>query len=121
MSISNIIRIVIGLVFFALGLSHFYYTHEMAIYVPLPTGSSYFVYIVGAGFTFASLALMANKSVKTSLVAIALLLAISAGFVQLGIESRNTDEILKSISITNIVKLLVACGVLVGAVYTKGK
>ena len=118
---TDFIRIVVGLLFLALGLSHFYYTHDMAIFVPLPTGSIYFVYLVGAGFTFASLALIMNKAVKTSLVVIALLLAISGGFVQLGIESRNPDEILKSVSIVNIIKLLVATMVLLGAVYRKGK
>ena len=120
-TVNDIIRIIVGLLFFVVGLSHFYYTHDMAIYVPLPSGSIYFVYLVGAGFTFSALALMMNKYIKTSLVVIALLLAISGGFVQLGIESRNPDEILKSVSIANIVKLLVACAVLVGAVYSKGK
>ena len=118
---TDFIRIVVGLLFLALGLSHFYYTHDMAIFVPLPTGSIYFVFLVGAGLTFASLALIMNKAVKTSLVVIALLLAISGGFVQLGIESRNPDEIIKSVSIVNIIKLLVATMVLLGAVYSKRK
>lgn len=104
----DILRILGGIIFLALGLSHFYYTTEMAVFVPLPTGAHYFVYGTGLILVTAAFSLLLNQAVPYAWIAIACALALSAGFVQLGMEWRQEDEILRQVGIVNSIKLLVA-------------
>lgn len=107
-SLHAFFRVLGGLVFLALGLSHFYYTTEMAVFVPLPTGSIYFVYGTGLILVIAAFSLLLNQSVRYAWLAIACALALSAGFVQLGMEWRQDDEILRQVGMVNVIKLLMA-------------
>lgn len=121
-TVATILQLVFGLLFLVLGLSHFYYTSEMAIFVPLPFGARWFVYAAGMVFTLCAAAIILDRFVKKAFIIIACTLAISAGFVQLGIEWQQQDEILKTVGITNIVKLLVAVAILLAAgYYSTGK
>jgi len=121
LNLRDILRIAAGLLFLAIGLSHFYYTLDMAIFVPLPTGAKLFVYLVGACIIVPAVLVLLNKSVKQSFVAIACALALSAAFVQGGIEWHNPDEILSQVGLVNISKLLIAFLVLLFVIYFPAK
>lgn len=116
-TVTTILQLLFGLLFLVLGLSHFYYTSEMAIFVPLPSGARLFVYAAGIVFTLCAAAIILDRFVKEAAIIIACTLAISAGFVQLGIEWQQQDEILKTVGITNVIKLLVAVAILLAAGY----
>lgn len=120
-NITTALRILAGLAFLYLGLSHFYYTTQMAFFVPLPKGSVYFVYLVGGLLTFSSLAVILNKGIRIAFLVIACVLALSAGFVQTGIEWRNPDEIIREVSFTNIAKMMLACFVFLMITLFSGK
>lgn len=104
----NILFPIIGLLFLLLGLSHFYYTFEMALFVPLPHFSKWFVYLIGAIISCSSILIIFQKKVVTSFIFIAMSIAISGALVQLGIEFNTQDEILKPVGVTNILKLLMS-------------
>ena len=112
----NILFPIIGLLFLLLGLSHFYYTFEMALFVPLPHFSKWFVYLIGAIISCSSILIIFQKKITLSFILIALSIAISAGLVQLGIELHSQDEILKPVGVTNVVKLLLAVFILLSLV-----
>lgn len=110
--IKTILRILLGLFFLALGGLHFYYNLQMAIFVPLPTGAVPFVYFVGGLTCMFALLIIANRYVRESLIAIAVILFLTAGMVQIGVDLQGNDLILKQVSISNVVKLLLACIIL---------
>lgn len=107
--IKTILRILLGLFFLALGALHFYYNLQMAIFVPLPTGAVPFVYLVGSLISIFALLIIANRYIRSSLIAIAVILFLTAAMVQIGIDLQGNDLILKQVSISNVVKLLLAC------------
>ena len=111
-SILFILRILLGLFFLALGILHFYYNLQMAIFVPLPTGATTFVYAIGSITAALGILIIFNKYVRQSLIALSVLLFLTAGMVQIGIEWRNPDPILSQVGISNVVKLLIACIIL---------
>lgn len=105
-------RVLLGLFFLGLGLLHFYYTIEMAIFVPLPTGAVPFVYFVGTLTSMCGLLIIANRYVRQSLIALAVMLCLTAAMVQIGVELQGLDPILKRVGISNVIKLLIAWGIL---------
>lgn len=110
--LQSVLRILLGLFFLALGMLHFYYTIEMAIFVPLPTGAVYFVYGIGSITCLLGLMIVVNLYVRASLIALALILCLTAGMVQIGVELQQNDLILQRVGISNVVKLLIACVIL---------
>jgi uncharacterized membrane protein len=119
--IQAVLRILAGIFFLFLGLTHFYYTRQMAIFVPLPSGSTYFVYLNGILITLAAFGILANWKVRQSFVIIACVLAITGTFVQLGIEFRQQDEIMVQVGVANVLKIFIAVLVLLGVVFWQGR
>ena len=107
--IKTVLRILLGLFFLALGSLHFYYNIEMAIFVPLPTGAVPFVYAIGSLICIFSMLIIANRYVRSSIIAIAVILFVTAAMVQIGVDLQGNDLILKQVSISNVIKLLLAC------------
>ncbi len=104
----NILHPLLGVLFLLLGLSHFYYTVEMAVFVPLPHFSKWFVYLIGTIISVSSVLIILQRKVLLSFILIAMSIAISGALVQLGIELNTQDEILKPVGVTNIIKLLIS-------------
>lgn len=107
--IQRTLLIFLGLFLLVVGLSHFYYTTQMAIFVPLPKGAVYFVYATGALISSASVFIILNKFVQTSIVVIGVVFAVTALMVQIAIELHNPDEVLQGVALSNLGKLALAC------------
>lgn len=110
--LKTILRVAGGVVFLALGFYHIFQAHQLAIFVPLPTGSVYFVYLVGLILVAASVSVIRNRSMQTAWITIALVLAISGVFVQLGVEWVQPEEILKDVRLANLFKMMIALVIL---------
>lgn len=71
--ISRIAMIVFALVFVPFGINHLLYANGMAGMVPIP-GGAIWVYITGAGFLLASIAIIINLQVKLACYLLGLML-----------------------------------------------
>ena len=117
--IKNILRIIIGLVAFFIGILHFVRNSEMAVYVPFPFGAVPFVYLIGVIIVFASFNIIVNNYVIPSLVTLALTLSFTALLVQIPVLLREREYILKVIGLSNLIKLFLAIFLLLMALYYK--
>ena len=107
-NLSMVFRILLGLIILIFGLSHFYYSFEMAFFMPLPIGAKLFVYTVGVITSLCGIFIVLNRNVRISLIVVAVLLIVTGGMVQLAVEWKNPDEILGPLGMTNVIKLLMA-------------
>ena len=105
-------RILMGCFVIVIGLLHFYYNLEMALFVPLPSGASQFVYAVGGITTLCGIFIVLNKQVRLACITFASLLFLTAAMVQGAVEWRNPDFILSRVGLANALKFSIACIVL---------
>ena len=106
--LKNVLRILAGLCFLCIAWVHFDDAHRMAVYVPLPWGSVYFVYFSGLLIALASMGVIFNRYLKRSLMLIAIVFAFTAMVVQIPVTWRQ-EEILRLIGFSNLFKLGLAC------------
>src|SRR5688572_3564913 len=103
--ITTIIRIIVGLLFAALGFMHFYAYELMAVYMPLPFGSKAFVLFTGALITLSAIAVMINRYTQQALLVICITLGITGFVVLIPMLHREPDELLKRVQLPVVYKL----------------
>ena len=97
--------IIFALVFLFFGISHFMNADKMAGYVPSMFPSpKVFVYISGAGFLLAAIALILNRFAKVAGYLLALLLLIIVCTIHVPGMMHATDEGSKAMFMTNALK-----------------
>ena len=116
-----ILRVIIGLLFLAIGLYHFYAYEFLAVFVPLPHGSKIFVCVIAALISLSSIGIMMNKFTRASLITLALIFLVTAFITAIPMTFREPDEIIKRIGFANLIKFGLASILLVFLVFSKQK
>jgi uncharacterized membrane protein len=116
-----ILRVIIGLLFLAIGLYHFYAYEFLAVFVPLPHGSKIFVCVIAALISLSSIGIMMNKFTRASLITLALIFLVTAFMTAIPMTFREPDEIIKRIGFANLIKFGLASILLVFLVFSKQK
>lgn len=116
-----ILRVIIGLLFLAIGLYHFYAYEFLAVFVPLPHGSKIFVCVIAALISLSSIGIMMNKFTRASLITLALIFLVTAFMTAIPMSFREPDEIIKRIGFANLIKFGLASILLVFLVFSKLK
>lgn len=122
MKITQIIfRVLVGLLFLAIGLYHFYAYEFLAVFVPLPHGSKIFVCVVAALISLSSIGIMLNKFTRASLITLAIIFLLTAFMTAIPMTFREPDEIIKRIGFANLIKFGIGSLLLIILVFTKQK
>ena len=116
-----ILRVIIGLLFLAIGLYHFYAYEFLAVFVPLPHGSKIFVCVIAALISLSSIGIMMNKFTRASLITLALIFLVTAFMTAIPMTFREPDEIIKRIGFANLIKFGLASILLIFLVFSKQK
>ena len=116
-----ILRVIIGLLFLAIGLYHFYAYEFLAVFVPLPHGSKIFVCVIAALISLSSIGIMMNKFTRASLITLALIFLVTAFMTAIPMSFREPDEIIKRIGFANLIKFGLASILLIFLVFSKQK
>ncbi len=119
--LTQILRILTGLLFLAAAAVHFYYYKVMAVYVPLPVGSKYFVLFVATLITFLSVAILLNFETRKAFFALAIIFAVTGMMILIPTIFFSNDMYLKLIQLPNLYKVLVAIIILIALAGTKPK
>ncbi|OYU97051.1 MAG: hypothetical protein CFE21_01820 [Bacteroidetes bacterium B1(2017)] len=116
-----ILRILAGVLFLATGIFHFMNYEVMAVYVPLPVGSKYFVLLIASIISISSILVMLGKYVRESFFTIAITFAITGLMILIPTIHYSNDQYLKLIQIPNLYKVVIATVMFIALIASKPK
>src|SRR5688572_15141597 len=115
---SRLAELIFALIIGFFGVSHFTSTDSMAAYVPdfIPGDSKIWVYITGAGHLLAALSIIIGKLKTAGSYFLAFMLLVFATTIHLRGLLNTTDEEMKAIFMTNMLKdtAMAMCAILIG-------
>jgi uncharacterized membrane protein YphA (DoxX/SURF4 family) len=117
----KVARIVLGLLFLASGIFHFMNYGVMAVFVPLPWGSKYFVLLVATIISVCSVSIVLNQYTRASFLTIAIVFFLTGVMILLPTIHFSNDAYLKVIQLPNLYKTIIAFFVLLGLILYKPK
>ncbi len=104
----RVVHAIMGLLLLYVAYFHFQNYAVMAVYVPLPVGSKYFVLFVATILAFSGLALVLGKSIRTAYLATAITFAVTGLMVLIPTIDRSNDFYLRMIQLPNVYKLVIS-------------
>lgn len=104
----RIIHAISGLLLLWTAYFHFQNYAVMAVYVPLPVGSKYFVLFIATLLAFCGLALVLGKEIRKAYFATAIAFAITGLMILIPTIHFSNDIYLRMIQLPNVYKLVIA-------------
>jgi uncharacterized membrane protein len=114
-------RVLSGVLFLVIGLFHFYDYQFMAVFVPLPVGSKFFVILSGALISISALGIIVNRYFSASMITLGITLALTGLMVGIPAILREPDAILRMLALSNMTKIGLAFCVLLALAFSSKK
>lgn len=106
--ILTILRVISGALFLAAGYIHFANYEVMAVYVPLPVGSRYFVLMVATLISLLAIAVILGRETRKAYFALAIVFAFTGLMILIPTIHFSNDYLLKLVQVPNLYKVVIA-------------